>query len=117
MDVLEQHGIRVGLFDAPDSFDALTFYHDEQTPVIAINTSMTGDRQRYNCAHELGHLLLQVDPSLDEEDATHRFAGAFLVPDEMVWKELGEQRCAIDLRELSLLKHKYGMSMKASVLL
>lgn len=113
MDVLEQHGIRVGLFDAPDSFDALTFYHDEQTPVIAINTSMAGDRQRYNCAHELGHLLLQVDPSLDEEDAAHRFAGAFLVPDEMVHKELGERRCAIDLRELSLLKHKYGMSMKA----
>ncbi|QYZ78231.1 helix-turn-helix domain-containing protein [Methanofollis formosanus] len=113
MDVLEQHGIKVGIFEAPDSFDALTFYHDEKTPVIAINKSMTGDRQRYNCAHELGHLILQVEPSLDEEDAAHRFAGAFLVPREMVWKELGKKRRVIDLRELYLLKHKYGMSMKA----
>ncbi|MDD4677558.1 MAG: ImmA/IrrE family metallo-endopeptidase, partial [Candidatus Cloacimonetes bacterium] len=113
MDVLEQHGVKVGTFEAPNSFDALMFYHDKQTPVIAINKSMTGDRQRYNCAHELGHLLLQVGPSLDEEDAAHRFAGAFLVPQEMAWKELGKKRHAIDLRELYLLKHKYGMSMKA----
>lgn len=113
MDVLEQHGIKVGTFETPDSFDALTFYHDEQTPVIAINKSMTGDRQRFNCAHELGHLLLEVDPALDEEKVAHRFAGAFLVPREMVWKELGTKRRAVDLRELYMLKHKYGMSMKA----
>lgn len=113
MDALEQHGIKIGVFDAPDSFDALTFYHNERTPVIAINKSMTGDRQRFNCAHELGHLLLQIDPSLKEEDAANRFAGAFLVPREMVLKELGTKRRAVDLRELYLLKHKYGMSMKA----
>ncbi|NLM30772.1 MAG: ImmA/IrrE family metallo-endopeptidase [Methanomicrobiales archaeon] len=113
MDVLEQHGIKVGVLEASNSFDALTFYHDDQTPVIAINSSMTGDRQRYNCAHELGHLILQVEPPLDEEAAAHRFAGAFLVPRDMVWKELGRKRSAIDLRELYTLKHKYGMSMKA----
>lgn len=113
MDVLEQHGIKVGVLKAPDSFDALTFYHDDRTPVIAINSAMTGDRQRYNCAHELGHLVLHVEPPLDEEDAAHRFAGAFLVPRDMVWKELGRNRHGIDLRELYTLKHKYGMSMKA----
>ncbi|QSZ66361.1 ImmA/IrrE family metallo-endopeptidase [Methanofollis aquaemaris] len=115
MDVLEQHGIKVGTIEAPDSFDALTLYHDERTPVIAVNTAMSGDRQRYNCAHELGHLLLRVEHPLDEEAAAHRFAGAFLVPREMVWKELGKKRHAVDLRELYLLKHKYGMSMKAWV--
>jgi len=113
MDVLEQHGIKVGVLEASASFDALTFYHDDRAPVIAINSAMTGDRQRYNCAHELGHLILQVEPPLDEEAAAHRFAGAFLVPRDMVWKELGRKRNAIDLRELYTLKHKYGMSMKA----
>lgn len=113
MDVLEQHGIKVGLVEASEAFDALTFYYDDRTPVIVINRVMSGDRQRFNLAHELGHLLLCCEGDIDPEKAMQRFAGAFLVPKAMAFMELGEQRNTLDLNELQVLKQKYGMSMAA----
>ncbi len=113
MDVLEQHGIKVGVIDVTDKLDALTFYYDDRTPVIAVNNDTAGDRQRFNLAHELGHLLLRIEGDVDEEKAAHRFAGAFLVPKEMAFCELGRKRRNVSPREFYLLKHKWGMSMSA----
>lgn len=115
MDVLEQHGIKIGQIVASDKFDALTLWHDEKCPIIAVNKTFPGDRQRYNLAHELGHLLMQIDSEIDTEKAAHRFAGAFLVPKEMAFLELGTRRKWLDFRELYVLKHKYGLSMAAWV--
>jgi Zn-dependent peptidase ImmA (M78 family)/DNA-binding XRE family transcriptional regulator len=113
MDVLEQHGIRVCLVEASEAFDALTFYYDGHTPVIVINRLMSGDRQRFTLAHELGHLLLRCEGDIDHEKAMQRFAGAFLVPKPMAFMELGKKRNTLDLNELQVLKQKYGMSMAA----
>jgi Zn-dependent peptidase ImmA (M78 family)/DNA-binding XRE family transcriptional regulator len=113
MDVLEQHGIKVGVVEAPESFDALTLWYNDKCPVIVVNKHFPGDRQRYNLAHELGHLVLHIESDLETEIAAHRFAGAFLVPDDMAVRELGPQRNVLDFRELYILKHKYGMSMAA----
>jgi len=69
-------------------------------------------------AHELGHLILKTPEEGDKrrrEKPTMRFAGAFLVPAEVVKKELGNNRSQIKLEELHLLKHKYGLSMSAWV--
>ncbi len=120
MDVLEQHGIKVGVVAASEKFDALTLWYN-QHPVIIVNKGMPGDRQRFSLAHELGHLLMQMESDLGtgatpekvDEIAANRFAGAFLVPDEMAIRELGRQRTRLDLREIYLLKQKYGMSMAA----
>lgn len=113
MDVLEQHGIKVGVVEAPETFDALTLWYNDRCPVIVVNKHFPGDRQRYNLAHELGHLVLKIESDLEAEAAAHRFAGAFLVPDAMAVRELGPQRSVLDFRELYILKHKYGMSMAA----
>ena len=113
MDVLEQHGIKVGLIEASEAFDALTFYYDNHTPVIVINSVMSGDRQRFNLAHELGHLVLRCEGDIDPEKAMQRFAGAFLVPKAMASLEIGEHRNALNMDELHVLKRKYGMSMAA----
>jgi Zn-dependent peptidase ImmA (M78 family) len=113
MDVLEQHGVKVGEVEAPESFDALTVWYNDSCPVIVVNSTFPGDRQRYNLALELGHLVLNIESDLDEELAAHRFAGAFLVPEEMAVLELGAQRNVLDFRELYVLKHKYGISMAA----
>ena len=78
-----------------------------------MNKNFPGDRQRYNLAHELGHLVLNIESEIEDEAAAHRFAGAFLVPEDMAFRELGKQRNVLDFRELYLLKHKYGMSMAA----
>jgi len=113
MDVLEQHAIKVGVVDAPVKFDALTLWYNGKCPVIVVNKNFPGDRQRYNLAHELGHLVLNLESDIPCETAAHRFAGAFLVPEDMAIRELGKQRNVLDFRELYLLKHKYGMSMAA----
>jgi Zn-dependent peptidase ImmA (M78 family) len=53
-----------------------------------------------------------VSPDVDEERAAYRFSGAFLVPAEVAYQELGRQRNTIDPAELAMLKKKYGMSMQ-----
>ena len=42
-----------------------------------------------------------------------RFAAAFLVPADAARRELGDRRRHLDLRELAILKVKYGLSMQA----
>ena len=113
MEVCEENGIKVGLIDADDSFDALTLWANNTIPIIVIRRDMPGDRQRFCLAHELGHLVLQPTGGLDEEKAAHRFAGALLVPRSAVKRELGLRYHAINRYELHLLKYKYGLSMQA----
>jgi len=82
---------------------------------MVVKSDLTGDRQRLSLVHELGHLLLASDAALDEEKAAFRFAGAFLVPRPMAIYELGKRRRELDLVELHMLKHRYGVSMQAWV--
>jgi Zn-dependent peptidase ImmA (M78 family)/DNA-binding XRE family transcriptional regulator len=114
-DLLEDKGIKVGAISAPDSFDALVFWYNDTTPVIIIREGVAGDRQRFSIAHELGHLMVEPSQDLDKERVAHRFAGAFLVPEEVARGELGESRKRLDLFELHLLKHRYGLSIQAWV--
>jgi transcriptional regulator with XRE-family HTH domain len=110
--LLEDQGIKVGLVSGFEHFDACTFKAN-QVPVIVSKADLPGDRQRFNLGHELGHLVLNVQEELDSEDAAHRFVGAFLAPAQMARYELGSSRKALDMNEVYLLKHKYGLSMQA----
>jgi len=114
MELLEDRHIKIGLIETTDHFDACTFLADGSA-VIVTRAGLPGDRQRFNLAHELGHLVLQIAGNLDEEKAAHRFAGAFLVPDSTARYELGSERHTLGINELYLLKHKYGLSMQAWV--
>ena len=110
--LLEDQGIKVGMVSGFEHFDACTFMADG-IPVIVSKAELPGDRQRFNLGHELGHLILDVEKGLDPEAICHRFVGAFLVPAQAVRFELGSRRTTLDMNELYLLKHKYGLSMQA----
>jgi Zn-dependent peptidase ImmA (M78 family)/DNA-binding XRE family transcriptional regulator len=114
---LEDKTLRVGCLESPDAFDACAFEAQVNggIPVIIFNKERPGDRQRFSIAHELGHLVLDVKGDLEEEDACNRFSGAFLVPRDVFIQDVGAQRKKISLRELQLLKEKYGMSMQALI--
>ena len=115
-EVLEDQGIKVGIVEGVSYFDSLTLWANKNIPVIVVKKDIPGDRQRFNMAHELGHLILEIPSKWDKkqiENATFRFAGAFLVPKPVVLQELGRNRQRLDLDELYLLKHKYGISMQA----
>ncbi len=116
--VLEAHLIHVIQLDGCEDFDGFSaFAEDEDGQRVAAavisRLDVPGDRQRLNLAHELGHLVLEVSPDLDEEKAAYRFGSAFLAPAEMVRAVVGHKRAGIRLQELSLLKQYFGMSIAA----
>ena len=115
-EVLEDKGVRVGMIEGAEKFDATLCHAGEGEPVMAVAKGQPGDRQRFNLAHELGHLVLKIAGDMDEETAAHRFAGAFLAPASVVHFELGKGRRRLGPYELHLLKHKYGLSMQAWVM-
>jgi len=84
--MLEAKGVRVAsLNHAYDDIDAFCFYRDG-IPYVFLNTSKTGERQRFDAAHELGHLVLhselEMDPSTskEREAEANAFASSFLMP-------------------------------------
>lgn len=115
IDIFEQNGIKVGEIDGTENFDALTFSLDEKTPVIVVKKNVVGDRQRFSLAHELGHIVMLLESGIDPEAAAHRFAGAFLAPAPGILNDFGSRRKMLDVYELHLLKHKYGISMQALI--
>jgi Zn-dependent peptidase ImmA (M78 family) len=114
VDVLESNGIRVFEIgeSAESKFDGLAAKVNGQR-VIVISSKWSGDRQRFTMAHELGHLILEgrLTDDIDEERASDRFAGAFLLPQDSIVSELGEYRNRLELQELLMLKQEYGISM------
>ncbi|MBP7228219.1 MAG: helix-turn-helix domain-containing protein, partial [Longilinea sp.] len=110
--LLEDRGIKVGIISGFEHFDACTLMANGD-PVIVTKQELPGDRQRFNLGHELGHLILDVQGDLTPEQAANRFVGAFLVPAATARFELGASRTDLNINELHMLKHKYGLSMQA----
>jgi Zn-dependent peptidase ImmA (M78 family)/DNA-binding XRE family transcriptional regulator len=117
-DVLEARSVHVFELAGENDFDGLAAVATcEDGSIrgvgIAENPDTDGDRQRFNLAHELGHVLMDVDPVLDEERAANRFAGGLLVPRELVFEEVGRRRSEMAWEELLLLKRLWGVSIQS----
>lgn len=118
---LEAHWIQVIEIDADERFDGISaIASDKEKDVIAGAAVVTRrgackDRQRFNLAHELGHIVLDISKGVDEEKAAHRFGAALLAPADAVRREVGSRRTLVHAEELFLLKQRYGMSIQAFV--
>ena len=116
IDTLESKGVMIisTNVEAKKKFDGLAGSIGDM-PVVVVSAHQPGDRQRFTLAHELGHLVLRgrLAENLNEEKACNHFAGAFLFPKQAVLQHLGENRSAIEPRELFMLKHEFGISMMA----
>lgn len=82
--LLEAHGVRIYSLTAENSeLDAYSLYWHLQ-PFIFLSTTKSGERGRFDAAHELGHLVLHGEyqtlnrPAAEVE--ANRFAAAFLMP-------------------------------------
>lgn len=116
VELLEERGIKilsVGLTNIDGLTARVRRTHKEAAPVIVVNRTDWGERQRFTLAHELGHMVMVVSAKVDEEKAAHRFAGAFLMPDEALWAEIGKHRKSIGWEELFYLKQLFGVSVQA----
>lgn len=98
-----------------DGISALAFDQEGVLKAAAVvsRNMIAGERQRLNIVHELGHVVLDVAEGVDEEKAAFRFAGAFLTPATVLYREVGRTRTSIQLRELLLIKKLFGMSIQA----
>jgi Zn-dependent peptidase ImmA (M78 family)/DNA-binding XRE family transcriptional regulator len=118
-ELLEDQFIHVfTISTASDKFDGTSAVaRDDQGAIVAAavvsRDGASGERQRFSLMHEVGHLVLNVADGVDEEKAAHRFAGAFLVPADLLRREIGAQRTTIQLKELFMLKRRFGMSAQA----
>jgi Zn-dependent peptidase ImmA (M78 family) len=87
--ILEAHGVRVfSLVPEIFSVDAFSFHRSDGRPVVLVNTGKSGERQRFDLAHELGHLVLHCEEEIphgrEAELQAQRFAAALLMPREDV---------------------------------
>lgn len=115
-ELLEERGVKVMSLDL-DDIDGLAAKvrrrGRDAARVIVIKRSSWSERKRFNLAHELGHMVLSVAAGVDEEKAAHRFAGAFLVPADVLRAEVGDSRSSLSLGELVALKERFGVSLQA----
>jgi Zn-dependent peptidase ImmA (M78 family)/transcriptional regulator with XRE-family HTH domain len=114
---LEEKGIKICAVDLPAKVSGVQAMvrtaDDAPLPVIVVNASHAGERQRFTIAHELGHLYLSPAGGFEVEAACQRFAGAFLVPKDVLLREVGGQRRSISVHELLSLKVLFGVSAQA----
>ncbi|GHD01451.1 DNA-binding protein [Pseudorhodoferax aquiterrae] len=118
--LLEEHGIKVALLDGPTDFDgACAATQDGQHVLIALNATRPGERMRFTAAHELGHWIMALPQDMPErtrESCCHRFAGAFLYPEEQVLRDFGtHRRSRVHPVELLNAKRRYGISMQLAL--
>ncbi len=81
--LLEAHGVRVfSLVGDCRSVDAFSFGW-KGTPVVVLNTGKSGERGRFDAAHELGHLVLHSEHpepyGPEAEQQANAFAASFLM--------------------------------------
>jgi Zn-dependent peptidase ImmA (M78 family)/DNA-binding XRE family transcriptional regulator len=115
VDLLEEHGIKVLEIEAPEGFDGISGRVNE-SPFIVLNKDCPSDRKRLTALHEFAHLCLSFRCSVTKaelEKLCHSFGSAFLLPREVLIKELGAKRSDISFVELRNLKVQYGISMQA----
>ena len=119
-ELLEERGIKVFKWRLPGSVDGLSCrvrrVGGDDVPVIVCSTVKSPERQRFTIAHELGHLVLDVPPTVPEEKACQRFAGAFLAPGDELVREVGRRRHNFGFDELIEIKHIFGISAAALVM-
>jgi Zn-dependent peptidase ImmA (M78 family) len=92
--LLESKGVRVASLNHEyNDIDAFCFYMDA-VPYVLLNTSKSAERQRFDLAHELAHLVLhsevemEITSSKEREVQANAFASSFLMPRSAVLSQL-----------------------------
>lgn len=113
VDLLENNGIVVSYIDInDDKFDGFSCFLNKGYFVF-INSRLSGDRQRFTIAHELGHIIMQHDNSLNpkSDDEANQFASEFLIPEKEAYQDLLNMTC----EKAYYLKSKWKVSMAALI--
>lgn len=116
VELLEYNNVKIIEIDAPEGFDGLSAYVNNKYPIIVLKKDIITERKRFTALHELGHLVLDIDKSLDKnqiEKYCHRFASSVLITQDVINGIIGNKRTRLSLNELKELQEKYGISIDA----
>ena len=112
VELLEDAGIAIMPIDfGTDAVDGFTLITPRSLPIIFINKAMSGDRQRFTLAHELGHIVMHQVPSPDVENEANGFASEFLMPSDEIKSSLRN----LDISKAAALKPYWKVSMGALI--
>jgi Zn-dependent peptidase ImmA (M78 family)/transcriptional regulator with XRE-family HTH domain len=118
-ELLEEKGMKVMLLRLPERVSGLTCDVTRPgagpVPVVVVNANHPLERRRLTLAHELGHRVMNAAGDLDLEKASNRFAGAFLMPERHVAREVGSHRKGFGVPELVQTKRLYRVSAAALI--
>lgn len=120
INILENLGIIIIQIKNPDNrfddFDGLSEIVNNIPVIVLLDGIKDGARQRFTIAHELGHLVLNINnDELDEEKLCNRFASELLMPKEAIINEFGYSRGNINFFELTAFKNEFKVSYTAIV--
>ncbi|MEN8671744.1 XRE family transcriptional regulator [Nocardioides sp.] len=115
--LLETHGVLV-VFSPPGAaaIDAYSFAAADRPAVVLNPIKKDYYRQRFDVAHELGHLVMhgEAEPgSKAIEDQAHRFASEFLMPANEIHDQLPTAMGRSAWTTLFRLKEHWGVSVSA----
>lgn len=85
-----------------------------RVPILVITSGLSGDRQRFTIAHELGHLVMHRIPGDEQESQADLFAASLLAPPDEIRPDLAGLTTA-QFRRLVELKPKWKMSIAALI--
>lgn len=116
--ILEENGIFTLPLDEHEKFDGYSILLEDECCNVAIgltafNNNHTGERQRFSLAHELAHILFYSDDEKVNESLAHKFASAFLLPENEIKRIIGVHRRFLTLEELISYKKYFGSSIQA----
>lgn len=127
IDIMERHGVIItnAFEDNPDidAYSHVEIINNKAVPVVVLGYETNIFRQQFNAAHELGHILTDGQYELEElskaeyrdmEKYMNRFAGALLVPEELLIEDL-RGNGKTDIRYYIELKKKYRVSAQALI--
>lgn len=127
IDVMEKHGVIItNAFEDNKEIDAYSHVEiidHKSVPIVILGYETNIFRQQFNAAHELGHILTDGQYELEElskaeyrdmEKFMNRFAGALLIPREMLLEDLNGNG-KLDIRYYIELKKKYRVSAQALI--
>jgi Zn-dependent peptidase ImmA (M78 family)/transcriptional regulator with XRE-family HTH domain len=114
--LLEDKEVPVASFDfGSERIDSRATITEDRYPLICVNSTHTGDRQRWSLAYQLGHLLMHtyraVSPEQDVSREANQFAAELLVPEAAYRADIGDNTITMAL--LANMKRKWGVSMIA----
>jgi len=115
--LLENHGVLV-IFSPPQTATVDAYSFDSRLRPIVVLNPIKHDyyRQRFDVAHELGHLVMHADAEPGArvvEEQAHRFAAELLMPADQIRDHLPRTMGGHAWRNLGKLKEKWGVSMQA----